>query len=89
MLDGKVMREKEFARLMRVQFTPTILFLDEKGGTVARLNGYYRRIGSKRRLITSRSHGRKAVLDRLHENRGEGGGERTPRDEPVLHPAAL
>jgi len=41
MLDGKVMREKEFARLMRVQFTPTILFLDEKGGTVARLNGYY------------------------------------------------
>ena len=41
MLDGKVMREKEFARLMRVQFTPTILFLDENGGTVARLNGYY------------------------------------------------
>ena len=41
LLDGKVMREKEFARLMRVQFTPTILFLDEKGGTVARLNGYY------------------------------------------------
>ena len=41
LLDGKSVREKDFARLMRVQFTPTIIFLDEKGSTVARLNGYY------------------------------------------------
>lgn len=39
--DGKVMREKEFARALRIQFTPTLLFFDEKGATVARLNGYY------------------------------------------------
>lgn len=39
--DGRSRSEKEFAAYLKVQFTPTILFLDEKGGVVARLNGYY------------------------------------------------
>lgn len=39
--DGRRMTEKELARALRVQFTPTMLFLDEKGAVVARLNGYY------------------------------------------------
>jgi len=39
--DGRRMTEKELARALRVQFTPTMLFLDEKGTVVARLNGYY------------------------------------------------
>ena len=40
-LDGHVMTEKELARVLKVQFTPTLLFFDEKGNIVARLNGYY------------------------------------------------
>jgi thioredoxin-related protein len=40
-LDGRVMPEKELARLLNVQFTPTLLFFDEKGAVVVRLNGYY------------------------------------------------
>ena len=40
-LDGRVMSEKEFARAMHVQFTPTLLFLDERANVVARLDGYY------------------------------------------------
>ena len=40
-VDGRTEREKDFAKRMKVQFTPTILLLDEKGGIVARLNGYY------------------------------------------------
>lgn len=40
-LDGRVLPEKEFARLLNVQFTPTLLFFDEKGAVVARINGYY------------------------------------------------
>jgi len=40
-IDGAKMSEKELARRMKVQFTPTVLFLDEKGEAVARLNGYY------------------------------------------------
>jgi len=40
-LDGKPRSEKEFAAFMKVQFTPTLLFFDEKGAVVLRLNGYY------------------------------------------------
>jgi thioredoxin-related protein len=40
-LDGRAMTEKELARLLNVQFTPTLLFFDEKGSVVVRLNGYY------------------------------------------------
>jgi thioredoxin-related protein len=40
-LDGSTMTEKELARKLRVQFTPTILFFDESGSIVARLDGYY------------------------------------------------
>ena len=37
---GKPTTEKAFAKALRVQFTPTLLMLDEKGGTALRLNGY-------------------------------------------------
>lgn len=40
-LDGKVMSEKALAAHLKVQFTPTLLFLDEKGAVALRLNGYY------------------------------------------------
>ena len=40
-LDGRSRSEKEFAAFLKVQFTPTLLFLDERGAVVLRLNGYY------------------------------------------------
>lgn len=40
-IDGRRMSEKELAPALRIQYTPTILFLEERGGVVARLNGYY------------------------------------------------
>jgi len=39
--DGRTMNEKALAVLLKVQFTPTLLFFDEKGAVVLRLNGYY------------------------------------------------
>jgi len=39
--DGKVRSEKDFAKFLKVQFTPTLLLLDEKGNIIARINGYY------------------------------------------------
>ncbi len=39
-LDGRSLTEKAFAAEMRVQFTPTLLFFDEQGRAVLRLNGY-------------------------------------------------
>lgn len=38
--DGRSMSEKALGRALRVQFTPTLLFLDEKGAIALRLNGY-------------------------------------------------
>ena len=40
-IDGRTMSEKAFAALLKVQFTPTLLFFDEKGGVALRINGYY------------------------------------------------
>lgn len=39
--NGAQTTEKAFAASLRVMFTPTMLFLDEQGGTVLRINGYY------------------------------------------------
>ena len=40
-LDGKTTTEKQFAEALKVQYTPTLLFLNEQGRVVVRLNGYY------------------------------------------------
>jgi thioredoxin-related protein len=40
-LDGRTLSEKELARELGVQFTPTLLFIDEAGAVIVRLDGYY------------------------------------------------
>jgi thioredoxin-related protein len=40
-IGGKPFTEKTFASALKVQYTPTVLFLDEQGKTALRLNGYY------------------------------------------------
>lgn len=39
-LDGRSLNEKSFAEELKVQFTPTILFFNEQGQVILRLNGY-------------------------------------------------
>lgn len=39
-LDGKKTNEKDLAAALKVQFTPTLLFLNDKSEVVLRLNGY-------------------------------------------------
>ena len=40
-LSGQASTEKNFAAALRVQYTPTLLFLDEQGKVVLRINGYF------------------------------------------------
>jgi thioredoxin-related protein len=40
-LSGEITTEKAFAASMKVMYTPTMLFLDERGRRVLRINGYY------------------------------------------------
>ena len=39
--DGAATTEKRLAAQLKVQFTPTLVFLDERGGVALRLNGYH------------------------------------------------
>jgi thioredoxin-related protein len=39
--DGTVTSEKRLAAQLKVQFTPTLMFLDEQGNIALRVNGYY------------------------------------------------
>lgn len=39
--DGKTMSEKEFAASQKIWFTPTVVFYNESGKVVLRINGYY------------------------------------------------
>jgi thioredoxin-related protein len=39
--DGRETTEKKLAAQLKVQYTPTLVFLDEKGGIAHRVNGYY------------------------------------------------
>ncbi|MDH3638832.1 MAG: thioredoxin fold domain-containing protein, partial [Gammaproteobacteria bacterium] len=39
-VDGQSYSEKTFASVLKVQFTPTLLFFDENGGVVLRIDGY-------------------------------------------------
>lgn len=40
-LDRRRYSEKTYAAMLKIQFTPTLLFFDEQGKVVLRLNGYY------------------------------------------------
>ena len=40
-LDGTESTEKQFSARMRVQFTPSLIFLDEQGRVAMRINGYF------------------------------------------------
>jgi thioredoxin-related protein len=40
-VDNRRMSEKELGRLLKVQFTPTLLMFDEKANVIVRLNGYF------------------------------------------------
>jgi thioredoxin-related protein len=39
-IDGRTMPEKQFAALLKIQFTPTLVFFDEKAAIAHRINGY-------------------------------------------------
>lgn len=40
-VSGQSFTEKTFAAALKVQYTPTLIFLDERGKVALRLNGYY------------------------------------------------
>jgi thioredoxin-related protein len=39
-VDGRKMSEKQLAALLKIRYTPTLVFFDEKGAVAARIDGY-------------------------------------------------
>lgn len=69
-IDGKVRSEKAFAAFLKVQFTPTLLFLDEKGNVALRLNGYYppHKFNVALDYVSGKHEGRIRFADYLQRN---------------------
>jgi len=65
--DGRALSEKTLAAFLKVQFTPTLLFFDEKGGVVLRLNGYYppHKFEAALDYVSGRQEGKLAFADYL------------------------
>ena len=65
--DGRTLSEKAFAAFLKVQFTPTLLFFDEKGAVVLRLNGYYppHQLHAALDYVSGRHEGKTAFADYL------------------------
>jgi thioredoxin-related protein len=69
-LDRKVYTEKTFSALMKIQFTPTLLFFDEQGKIVLRLNGYYppHRFAAALEYVAGRHESRISFADYLAQS---------------------
>jgi len=69
-IDGRQMSEKDFAKMLKVQFTPTLLFLDEKGQVVTRINGYYppHRFDAVLDYVAGRMESKQSFADYMRTN---------------------
>jgi thioredoxin-related protein len=66
-IDGQRFTEKAFARHLKVQFTPTLLFLDEQGRVTTRLNGYWppHRLSAALDYVIARQHDKLPLAEYL------------------------
>lgn len=87
-IDGKVMTEKTLAAFLKVQFTPTLLFFDEKGRIVLRANGYYppHRLHAALDYVAGRHESRTAFTDFLRKNTREAASGRLNEQPFFLKP---
>ena len=69
-VDGRRMTEKELGDALEVQFTPTLLFFDEAGKVVVRLNGYSppQRFAAVLDYVATRREHRETLADYLKVN---------------------
>jgi thioredoxin-related protein len=68
--DGQRFTEKTLARHLKVQFTPTLLFLDEQGRVTTRLNGYWppHRLSAALDYVIARQHDTLPLADYLAQH---------------------
>ena len=82
--DGRPMTEKQLARQLKVQFTPTLLFLDEQGRIDTRLNGYWPPHRFEAALDYVRHAGGAGLLAEYLERNAKEAARDELNDEPFL-----
>lgn len=85
---GRRYTEKTFAAALNIQFTPTLLFMDERGGIVLRLNGYLppARFAAALRYVAEQRERTQTYTDYLAENAPQAAAGTLHR-QPFFHPA--
>lgn len=83
--DGRKFSEKQFAAFLKIQFTPTLVFFDEQGKVVARINGYYppHRFEAVLDWVAGRMESRTTLAEHLRTAVREPAGEQL-HDEPFF-----
>ena len=86
--DGSSMSEKRFAALLKVQFTPTLLFFDERGGIALRVNGYLppHEFEAALDYVAARMEGKAAFQEYVRANAGGAASERLHEQAFFLSP---
>jgi thioredoxin-related protein len=87
-VDGQRLPEKDFARLLKVQFTPTLLFLDTRGQVTLRLNGY-QPPGRFEAVLDHQIAGRAEPLADYLTSAEKPSGRAAPTEQPFLMRAPL
>jgi len=84
-IDGRRITEKQLAKDLKVQFTPTLLFLDEQGRVDARVNGYWppHRFEAALDYVATRQSSRLSLAEYLERNAREAARDEL-NDEPFL-----
>jgi thioredoxin-related protein len=86
--DGSLTTEKRLAARLKVQFTPTLVFLDERGGVALRLNGYYppHHFEAALDYVSARMEARTSFADFLQSKAG-GAARDTLNPQPFFMPS--
>ena len=85
-VDGKEYTEKTFAEALKVQFTPTILFFNEQGKVILRLNGYRspQRFSLDLDYVAQHKEGEISYRDFVKANLPPGRASKTLNPEPYF-----
>lgn len=83
--DGRARSEKALAAFLKVQFSPTLLFFDEKGNVALRLNGYYppHKFHAALDYVSGRHEGKIAFAEFLKDHAREPGSGKL-HDQPYF-----
>lgn len=83
---GNNLSEKRFAEINRVMYTPTLLFLNEKGDVALRVNGYYQpeKFSAALDYVAGKKENEQAFSDYYKDNSDDKASNKLHRDSNYL-----